>query len=151
MLMSIALPDSMVGRVEELRRLAGRNLPLGEIAFRMKLEVSDVRNAADALHIAVVRDDQRGGARTKMAHRASASAFIAELRANRVAVDDHRRRIARAAPMTPEQEQDAIARFLATKGATQCPTASAEGSAGDTGPSMRVSSPFGIVPPKPGQ
>lgn len=108
--------------VKAIRRLAKQCLPLGEIASRLDLELGDVRTIADMAKITLVRDNRTGAPRTIMAHRAAAASYVAKMRQGFVAKEQHARRLAKAPPLTPEQEQEAIARFIAEKGVTKCIT-----------------------------
>lgn len=108
--------------IERIRMKARQRLPLGQIAKDLGMDISEVRTIADLAHISVVRDNREGSARPLMAHRAAASAYVAMQRQPFVAKQLHVSRLAKAKPLTPQQEAEAIARFLETKGPTQCPT-----------------------------
>lgn len=114
--------------VTAIRAIARKNLPLGEIAERLQMPLEEVRTIADLNGIPLVRDNRTGSSRTILAHKVAASAYVAKLREGFVAKQHHTRRLAQAAPLTPAQEAEAIARFIQTKGVTRCPTVHLEAS-----------------------
>jgi uncharacterized protein YicC (UPF0701 family) len=125
--MARRLPPSLAGREDELRRLARQRITLGEIAARLQAPSTDVAAAVDALGLMVDRDERRGKARPLLAHQQSARVFIQQLRDERRVISEHQRRVASCPRLSPEQEREAIERFLRERGVTKCPAAYADG------------------------
>lgn len=123
--MEVSVGDDLVQRIKALAR---KNLPLGEMALRLDMDLCDVRAIADQNGIAIVRDNRTGGPRQKLAHKVSAASYVATLREGFLARQQHSRRLSLAPPLSPQQEAEAIARFLETKGVTKCPTVHLEAS-----------------------
>jgi hypothetical protein len=108
--------------VAAIRRLAKKRLPLGEIAKRLGIPINTVRAMADTRNITLVRDNRTGGPRAASIRGTAQSEYAAKLRSAFVAKQAHEARLAKAPPLTADEEQRQIAAFLQTKGATQCPT-----------------------------
>lgn len=115
-------PDDEDPQVRRLRHLARHQYPLGEIAKRMGISVDVARMMCDTRKIRVVRDNRTGGPRVQLNKGLAQQNFARGLQSGFVARQAHQARLAKAQPLSPQEQREAIERHLRDKGVTKCPT-----------------------------